>query len=316
MNAVRTLAALALALLAAVAPAQQRGPDGLLTVPPLARITDAANVLSAADKRALDDKLAAFETAHGTQMAIVLVPSVKPEPIEDYANRIGKTWKIGRANVGDGLLIVAAIEDRRVRIEVFRALEGAIPDAVARRIIREQIAPRFKSGDYAGGLNAALDAIFKQVEGGGLPAVVAKPRGNEVFDNEWLALLMPFLIGGVIVGSILRKLFGVPGAAVAGGGTGVAAYSLLQSAVLGGLAGVIVFVIAAMFGSSAGRAVAGRRRGGGAVVIPGGWNGGGSWGGGGFGGGGSFGGGGGGFGGGMSSGGGGDAAGGGASGDW
>lgn len=289
-------------LVSVAALAQVKGPDGLLTVPPLARVTDAASVLSPTDKRALEDKLAAFETAHGAQIAIVLVASAKPEPIEDYANRIGNTWKIGRAGVGDGLLIVAAIDDRRVRIEVFRALEGAIPDAIAKRIIREQIAPHFKSNDYAGGLTAALDAIFKQIEGGGLPPAASRARGEPEFDNKGFALLMPFLIGGVIVGGILRKLFGVPGAVVAGGGTGVVAYALLQSVALGGIAGVVVFLIAAMTGSNLGRAVGGRRRDGSAIFIPGGWSNGGSDGGSG--------------GGGFGSGGGGDAAGGGASGGW
>jgi uncharacterized protein len=281
-----------------------RQPDGLLAVPPLARITDSANVLSPADKRALEDKLAAFETAHGSQIAIVVVPSVKPEPIEDYANRIGNTWKIGRAGIGDGLLIVVAVEDKRVRIEVFRALEGAIPDATAKRIIREQIAPRFKTNDYAGGLAAALDAIFKQIEGGGIAPVEPRAPTGRAFDGDVIGLLLPLVIGGIVIGGILRKLFGVPGAMLAGGGTGVAAYSVLSSALLGGIAGFVVFLIALAAGGSAGRAVGGRRRGG-DIFIPGGWSGGGGgWSGGG------------GDSGGWSSGGGGDAAGGGASGDW
>lgn len=292
---------LASASFAADAPRQ---PDGLLAVPPLARITDDANVLSPSDQRALEDKLAAFETAHGSQIAILVVRSVKPEPIEDFANRVGNTWKIGRADVGDGLLMVVAVQDKRVRIEVFRALEGAIPDATAKRIIREQIAPRFKNNDYAGGLNAALDAIFKQVEGGGLPAIEPRAPTNHAFESDTIELLLPFVIGGIVIGSILRKMFGVPGAMLAGGGAGVASYSVLSSALLGGIAGLFVFLVAAAMGSSVGRAVGGRRRGG-DIFIPGGWSGGG--GGGWSSGGGS---------GGWSSGGGGDAAGGGASGDW
>ncbi|MGH8537909.1 MAG: TPM domain-containing protein [Gammaproteobacteria bacterium] len=291
---------LASASFAADAPRQ---PDGLLAVPPLARITDDANVLSPPDERALKDKLAAFETAHGSQIAILIVRSVKPEPIEDFANRVGNTWKIGRAEVGDGLLMVIAVQDKRVRIEVFRALEGAIPDATAKRIIREQIAPRFKTNDYAGGLNAALDAIFKEIEGGGLPAIEPRAPTNYVPEGDTIGLLLPFVIGGIVIGSILRKMFGVPGAMLAGGGAGVASYSVLSSALLGGIAGLFVFLVAAATGSSGGRAVAGRRRGG-DIFMPGGWSGGG---GGGWSGGGS---------GGWSSGGGGDAAGGGASGDW
>ena len=288
---------LASASFAADAPRQ---PDGLLAVPPLARITDDAKVLSPSDKRTLEDKLAAFETAHGSQIAILVVRSVKPEPIEDFANRVGNTWKIGRADVGDGLLMVVAVQDKRVRIEVFRALEGAIPDATAKRIIREEIAPRFKNNDYAGGLNAALDAIFKQIEGGGLPAIEPRAPTNYGLESDTIELLLPFVIGGIVIGSILRRMFGVPGAMLAGGGAGVASYSVLSSALLGGIAGLFVFLVAAAMGGSVGRAVGGRR--GGDIFIPGGWSGsgGGGWS----------------SSGGWSSGGGGDAAGGGASGDW
>ena len=299
------IAAFGVLLLSAVALAADapRQPDGLLAVPPLARVTDFSGVLPAADKRALEDKLAAFETAHGSQIAILVVPSVKPEPIEDYANRVGNTWKIGRAGVGDGLLIVVAVEDKRVRIEVFRALEGAIPDATAKRIIREQIAPQFKTGNYAGGLAAALDSIFRQIEGGGIAPVVPRAQPDRGFDGDLLGLLLPFVVGGIAVGVVLRKLIGVPGAMLAGGGTGVAGYWLLSSALLGGIAGFVVFLIALAAGGSVGRAVGGRRRGG-DIFTPGGWSGGsggGGWSSGG---------------GGWSSGGGGDAAGGGASGDW
>ena len=116
-----------LALAQADAP---RGADGLLAVPPLARVTDLAGALKAADKAALEQKLAAFESARGAQIAVVVVPSTQPEPIEDYAHRIGEAWKIGRRGIGDGLLIVVATQDRRARIAVARSLDGAVPDAV------------------------------------------------------------------------------------------------------------------------------------------------------------------------------------------
>jgi uncharacterized protein len=291
------LAALALG----AAAADVRGPDGLLAVPALARVTDTTGTLRPDEKRALEDKLAAFESAHGSQIAVVMVASTQPEPIADFAQRIGDRWKIGRAGVGDGLLLVVAKDDRRVWIAVARALEGAIPDLAAKRVIREQISPRFKTGDFAGGLQAGLDALMKLVEGEGLPAPVGVSQKTVDAGEDVIALLVPFVVGGIVVGALLRRLFGVPGALVAGAGSGVIAGTLLSSMVLGGLAGIAVFVLALGAGSRAARALGGRRRGR-DVFLPGGWGGGGSggWGGGG----------------GWSSGGGGDFSGGGAGGDW
>jgi len=281
--------------------AQQRGADGLLVVPPLARVTDTTGALSAADRQALESKLAAFESARGSQIAILMVPATAPEPISDFAQRVGDAWKIGRAGVGDGLLIVVAKDERRVWMSVARTLEGAIPDLAAARVIRESITPRFKQGDFAGGLNAGLDAIFKLIEGEKLPAPAGVSQQKVEAGEDVFGLLIPFVIGGVIVGALLRKLFGVPGALLAGGGAGIAAGSILSSLLLGGLAGVAVFALALGAGSRSSRVLGGRRGRGGDIFIPGGWSGGGSSDGGG---------------GGWSSGGGGDFSGGGAGGDW
>src|SRR5262245_14128141 len=228
--------------------ADKRGPDDLLVVPPLARVTDTTGTLHADEKRALEDKLAAFETAHGSQIAIVMVGSTQPEPISDYANRVGDAWKIGRAGVGDGLLIVVAKDDRKVWIAVARALEGAIPDLAAKRVIREQIAPRFKSNDFAGGLNAAVDSLTKLIEGEGLPAPVGVSKSKVNAGESMLGVLLPFVIVGVAVGALLRRMFGVPGALVAGAGSGALSGVLLSSAVFGGIAGVVVFLLALFSG--------------------------------------------------------------------
>ncbi|MFO0144206.1 MAG: TPM domain-containing protein [Betaproteobacteria bacterium] len=278
-----------------------RGADGLLAVPPAAQITDLAGVLSPADQQQLKAKLDAVETAHGAQIVILVVPSTKPEPIEDFANRVGAAWKVGRRGVGDGVLVIAAIDDRRVRIDVARALEGAIPDITARRIIREALAPRFQQRDSAGGLIAAVDLLARQIEGEGLPTPAGVPQGKVDAGEGVFALLVPFVIFGIMVGALLRRILGGPGALMAGGGSGVLAGAMLQSIFLGGLAGLLVFIFALGAGSRSARALGGRRagRGGwsGPVIIPGGgWSGGG--------------------GGGWSSGGGGDFSGGGASGDW
>jgi uncharacterized protein len=284
-----------LALLAHVAfAADARLPDGTLAVPPLARVTDSTGTLGAGQKQALEAKLAAFEKARGTQIAIVMVGSTQPEPISDFAQRIGDAWKIGRHDVGDGLLLVVAKDDRKVWIAVAKALEGAVPDIAAARVIREAITPRFRQGDFAGGLGAGLDAIFRLIEGEGLPQPGAGPATG-AGGEDLLTLLAPFVMFGVVVAVLLRRLFGVKGALLGGAGTGTATGWLLSSTKLGLIAGVAAFFFALFAGSARGGRVVGGRRGG--VFVPGGWSGGGggwSSGGGGWssGGGGNFGGGG------------------------
>jgi uncharacterized protein len=303
----RFIVALLLALWSAFAlAADARGPDGLLAIPPVARVTDTTGTLRPQDKQALENKLAGFETAHGSQIAIVMVARTQPEPISDFAFRLGDAWKIGRKGVGDGLLIVVAKDDHKVWIAVARALEGAVPDLAAKRVIREQIAPRFQQGDFGGGLNAAVDALTRLIEGEGLPAPSGVSKQKVDAGESMIGLLIPFVIGGVIVGGLLRRIFGVPGALVAGAGSAAISGFLLSSLLFGGLAGLAVLLISLVGGSPMSQALGGRR--GGGVFIPGGFGGGGWGGGGGFGGGGG--------GGGFSSGGGGDFSGGGAGGDW
>ncbi|HRZ02080.1 MAG TPA: TPM domain-containing protein [Burkholderiaceae bacterium] len=295
----QAVAALLLALAGLPVAAQQ-----LLPVPPLARVTDSAGALAPEAKLAMEEKLANFEKAHGSQVAVVIVPSTQPEPIEDYAHRVGEAWKIGRKGVGDGLLIVVAKDDRRVRIDVARALEGAIPDAAAKRVIREHIAPAFQRGDYAGGINAGLDRLFGLIEGEGLPAPAGVPQHKVDAGEDMLAMLLPFVLVGAAVGAMLRRAMGVPGAMLAGAGAGAVGGWLLASIGLGVLVALAVMIFSLGAGRSGGRVLGGRR--GGPIFVPGGWSGGagrgGGWGGGG--------------GGGWSSGGGGDFSGGGASGGW
>lgn len=294
----RWCCALALGALALVASATEapRGADGLLAVPPLARVTDYAGAVSPQQKKALEDKLAAFEMAHGAQIAVLVVPSTQPEPIEDFAHRVGEAWKVGRAGIGDGVLVIVATDDRRLRIDVARSLEGALPDATARRIGREIMGAHFQRGDYAGGLAAGLDAIFRQIESEGLPA--PRAQAADAVEVDRFAPLMPYVIAGFVIGVILRRILGVPGSLLAAGGTGFVAARALASGALGALAGLAVFALTVGGGSRAGRVLGGRR--GGRVFVPGGWSGGG-WSGGG---------------GGWTGGGGGDFSGGGATSDW
>lgn len=279
-----------------------RDPLGRVAVPPAAPVTDLAGVLSPAAEDALRGKLIEFERERGSQIAVIVVASTQPETIADFTNRVGDAWKIGRRDIGDGVLIAVAVKDRRVWISVARALEGAIPDVVASRITRELMGPSFAKGDFAGGISAGVDAVMKRIEGEALPTPAGIPRHKVDAGEDLMAALVPLIIFGAIVAGLLRRAFGTPGAAVTSLGVGTLAGILLTSLVLGAIAAVAVFVFSAfMGGGGGGRVTGGRRRG--PVIIPGGWSGGGGWGGGGGGGG-------------WSSGGGGDFAGGGGGSSW
>ena len=257
-------------------------PDGTLAVPPLARVTDTAGVLDGAARSQLEAKLAAFEQARGAQIAVIIVPSTQPEPISDFTNRVGGVWKIGRAGIGDGVLIAIAVKDRRAWISVARALEGAIPDVVAARITREQMGPQFAKGDFAAGINAGVDAVMRRIEGEGLPTPAGIPRERVDAGESVMSLLIPIILIGAFVSAMLRRRLGVPGAALGGIGSGAVAGFILSSLLLGGVAAIAVFLFSAFGGFGGGRG--GRALGGGGpIFIPGGWTGGsgGGWSGGG-----------------------------------
>jgi uncharacterized protein len=279
---------------------------GLMPVPPLnARVTDLTGTLSADQKAALEAKLAAFEAQAGPQIVVLMLPSTGIEDITDYTQRLGDAWKIGRRDVGDGLLLAVAKDDRKLRIAPAKALEGAVPDLAARQIIDRQISPAFRNNDYAGGLNAGIDALMARIQGEGLPAPVARPGAGQGLQLE--ELLMFFFIGVPIIGSVLTGIFGRKlGSVVTAGAAGGLGWWLTASVLVAAGAAVVSLVVVGLFGvgSALSRSSRGRN-----LPHIGGWGGG--WGGGG---GGSWGGGGGG--GGFSSGGGGDFGGGGSSGSW
>jgi uncharacterized protein len=297
---VATLAlGLALAAVALFAGAQE-----LVPVPKLERrVTDLTGTLTPEQIATLDQRLAAFESSKGSQIAVLMVPTTKPEAIEQYAIRVAEAWKVGRAKVDDGLVLVIAKNDQRLRIEVGYGLEGVIPDAIAKRVIRETIAPHFLTGDFYGGIAAGTDQLVRLIEGEQLPPPRASPQqrgpqGAEAFET-YLVLLLVFT---VIVGGILTRILGrFLGATATGGIAGFLALAIAGTLIAAIGAGVLAFVFSMLFGGTGGTIARGRRGGswGGPV---GGW-GGGSWGGGGGGwSGGGWSGGGGGFGGGGASG--------------
>jgi uncharacterized protein len=318
MTAARIRQAMTALLLMAAALLGARA-QGLLPVPALdARVIDQTGTLSAAQRGALDAKLQAFEQKKGSQIVMLMVPTTQPEDIASYANRVGNAWKIGRKAVGDGILVVVAKDDRKMRIEVAKALEGAVPDLAAARIIDEAMKPRFRQNDFAGGLDAAADQLIARVNGEALPEVDARggdfgevQRGGSGFNWQDLGI---FLFAVVLVGGpIARRILGkIPGSLALGGLTGVVVMVLTSSlviAVLAALGALLFTLLSTAFGAGP---TIGRRGGfGGGLGAGMGAGGLGGWGGGS-----SRGGGGGGFGGGFGSGGGGDFGGGGASGDW
>src|SRR5579862_9850377 len=142
-----------------------------VAVPPLTgRVVDQTATLSASEMDALTQRLKDLEARKGSQVAVLIVPTTDPESIEQFSIRVAEAWKIGRKKVDDGALLVVAKNDRKIRIEVGYGLEGALTDVTARRIIDEIITPKFKSGDFAGGISAGVDRIIGVVDGEPLPA--------------------------------------------------------------------------------------------------------------------------------------------------
>ncbi|MDP9931591.1 TPM domain-containing protein [Variovorax paradoxus] len=304
----RALAAVLLAAMAWAGLAPTAWAQDLLPVPTLtSRVIDQTQTLGESERTDLEAKLAAFEQRKGSQIVVLMVATTQPEDIASYANRVGNAWKIGRKEVGDGILVIVAKNDRKMRIEVAKTLEGAVPDLAAIRIIDEEMKPRFRNNDFAGGLNAAVARLIGLVDGEALPAPASgkDQDGSDGIDWENLAIFL--FVGVFIAAPIVRSIVGKKlGSVVMGGGIGAVAFFLTTSVVIAVLAGFVALMVSLF--SAAATAGAGRRGGGGGGF--GGWGGGG--GGGGWSSGGSSSGGGGGF----SSGGGGDFGGGGASGDW
>ncbi|WP_431101312.1 TPM domain-containing protein [Roseateles noduli] len=289
-------------------------------IPPLSgRVIDQTGTLSAAQREALDAKLAAFEREAGPQIVVLMVRTTAPEDIAAFAQRLGDQWKIGRRDVGDGLLVIVAKDDRRINIQTAKALEGAVPDLAARQIIERDITPAFKAGDYAGGLNRAIDSLQARIRGEHLPAPTqraSKSGGGHNIDIGEIAMIA--FLAVPLVGAVLTSIFGRKiGSLFTGVGAGAVGWGLSNSLLLGAGAAVASLILVGVLGIGAARrrsaspSYSGYRRsahGSGGISPPiiwggGGGDGGGSWGGGSDGGG-------------FSSGGGGDFGGGGASGDW
>jgi uncharacterized protein len=263
-------------------------PGEPIPVPKLAgHVVDLTGTLSAQEAAALEAKLAAFEKARGSQVAVLIVPSIGPEAIEEFAGRVTDDWKLGRKAVDDGVLFVIAKQERKLRIHTGRGVQGTLTDALSKRIVADIVAPRFRSGDFAGGIDAGVDAIMKAIEGEALPLPVRKAQGkvDTVSSYSNFLFLAFFLVP--IVAVVLRSLVGrFFGAGLTSGITGFAAWFIFGSLAVGVIAAFLAFLFTLFTGSGLARAVGGGGWGGG--FLPGGGSFGGGGGGGFSGGGGSF----------------------------
>ncbi|MCW5602092.1 YgcG family protein [Nitrosomonas sp.] len=258
-------------------------------VPPLqSRVTDLTQSLSEREIAQLERMLTDFETEKGSQIAVLIVPTTQPETIEQYSIRVAEAWKLGRKGADDGVLLLVAKQDRVLRIEVGYGLEGALPDAIARRIIDEIIAPAFQQGNFFGGLRAGIEQIIGIIKGEPLPLPPSQyDRGASselgIIGDNLIPILLVFLVLGKMMQTLLGRL---AGAAITGSMAGVIIWLFFSSLVVAILIALVIFLISLFENSSRGYYRGGR----------GGWplgRFGGGFGGGGFsGGGGSFGGGG------------------------
>lgn len=221
----------------------------LVAIPPLTtRVTDLTQTLTPDQQNQLEAKLTAFEREKGSQIAVLIVPSTQPEDIAQYSIRVTDVWKLGRAKQDDGVLVLIAKNDHKMRIEVGYGLEGAIPDLTAKRVVSEILAPSFKRGDFYGGINDAVDRLIGLVSGEQLPAPAKAKSSVKGFEN----MLPLLLFGGIVLGGMLRAVFGnFLGGAVNGGAIGLLAWVLGGSLLAAVLFGIVAFFIT-LIGRSSG----------------------------------------------------------------
>ncbi|MFW2472026.1 TPM domain-containing protein, partial [Burkholderia pseudomallei] len=221
-------------------------------VPPLAaRVTDETGTLTAAERATLEQSLKDFETRKGSQIAVLIVPTTQPETIEQYSIRVAEQWKLGRANVDDGALLIIAKNDRALRIEVGYGLEGVLTDATSRRIIDELIVPSFRRGDFYGGVSAGVGGMMRVIEGEPLPP--PRARGGE---EGGLGRVLPLLfVMTIVAGGVSRAIFGrLAGSVVTGGVVGFVAW-LWSGALLVAIAAAAIALFFTLLGGGMGARV-------------------------------------------------------------
>jgi uncharacterized protein len=254
-----------------------------VVVPPLSgRVVDQTGTLSPSDIASLTQRLKDLESRKGSQVAVLIVPTTQPESIEQFSIRVAEAWKIGRKRIDDGALVVIAKNDHRMRIEVGYGLEGSLTDVTAHRIIDEVITPRFRAGDFAGGISDGVGRIIAVIDGEPLPPPA--PKASSGSGSDWISFLNPFnpftIFGIYAIAAICRKLLGrLIGAAAAGlvvGGLGWYLFgSMALALLLGGIVSALTFFADAILTANDAAIGSGRRGGGWSGGFPSG--GGGGW---------------------------------------
>lgn len=222
-------------------------------VPPLKqRVTDLTATLDAAQIQALNARLATFESGKGSQIAVLIVPTTQPETIDQFGIRVVEAWKLGRKGVDDGVLLLIAKEDRKLRIEVGYGLEGALNDATAKRIVAEIISPYFKRGEFYAGIDAGVAAIIKVVEGEALPAPTMHTQNHTADDSLgnigtlFVGALLIFLFGNLI----LRQFVGsLPSGLIVGGAIAGLVWMMIASLLVAGISGIFGLLLSLALGA-------------------------------------------------------------------
>ena len=202
-----------------------------LEVPPLrGRINDSAGLLSQEQSSQLEAELAQFENATGHQVAVLTLATLEGDSLEDFSIRVAEAWKIGHKGNDNGVMLIVAHDDRKIRIEVGYGLEGVLPDAVAYRIIQEVIIPRFRDRDFAGGIESGVSAIIQAIRGEPISAVSRTPTrsadshlstilllvaGTALFGSV-VGLAQPSLVRAAVSGALVSSILGLPGLSVVG----------------------------------------------------------------------------------------------------
>ena len=206
------------------------------------RVVDQTGTLSSSDVASLSQKLRDFEARKGSQIAVLIVPTTQPESIEQFSIRVAEAWKIGRKKIDDGAILVVAKNDRHLRIEVGYGLEGALTDVTARRIIDEVITPKFRAGDFAGGISGGVDRMIRVIDGEPLP--VPSPTVSFGSLDDLAPVFLVTLFASIGVGGFFRAILGrLLGSLVTGGIIAGLAWFILGSLGLALALGALGFVI-------------------------------------------------------------------------
>ncbi|HVK53116.1 MAG TPA: TPM domain-containing protein, partial [Pseudoxanthomonas sp.] len=208
-------------------------------------VVDTTGTLDATARQQLEQQALALQQRKVSQIQVLMVATTEPETIEQYTQRVFDQWKLGRKGVDDGVLLIVAKDDRRVRIQPGYGLEGAIPDAIANRVIQEYLAPKFRQGDFAGGIADASAQLVKLIDGEPLPAPVSDNRaeqGQRGSDGNWLFVLIAAFVAATMAKAIFsRAPAGVRGliSGAAGGGVAWLFSSALLLTGIGGVVGLV-----------------------------------------------------------------------------